>query len=40
MYQHKNDLKHPERATYASRVLCSGLNSHEARVMEQTLISA
>lgn len=40
MYQHRNDPKHPERATYSSRVVCSGLSVSEAKVMEQTLISA
>jgi hypothetical protein len=40
MVEHQNDPKHPERAGYQMKVIASGLTLQEARVVEQTLISA
>ena len=40
MYEHQNDILHPEREGYGMIVVATGLSRTEARTMEQTLISA
>ena len=38
--EHKNDPKHPERASYDMKVIATGLSKPQARVAEQIFISA
>jgi len=39
-YQHKHDSRHPERQDYNMKVVATGLSVPEAKIAEQTLISA